>query len=95
MKAHGKWHRHCLYAGTGASTGSFIQPSTFLGQHGYDPKLPEMKAIFYGAGPDFERRRLNDIDAVDLAPIVADLLGIKPPRDAQGKKLATHDGHQH
>jgi predicted AlkP superfamily pyrophosphatase or phosphodiesterase len=68
MKAHGKWHRHCLYAGTGASTGSFIQPSTFFGQHGYDPKLPEMKAIFYGAGPDFERRRLNDIDAVDVAP---------------------------
>jgi hypothetical protein len=48
-----------------------------------------MKAIFYGAGPDFERRRLNDIDAVDVAPIVADLLGIKPPRDAQGRKLVT------
>jgi hypothetical protein len=35
-----------------------------------------MKAIFYGAGPDFDRRRLKDIDAVDVAPTVAELLGI-------------------
>lgn len=82
-------------AGTGAGAGSFFQPSTFFGQHGYDPKLPEMKAIFYGAGPDFDRRRLKDIDAVDVAPTVAELLGIKPPRDAQGKKLATGSDHKH
>jgi hypothetical protein len=65
------------------------QPSTFFGQHGYDPKLPEMKAIFYGAGPDFDRRRLKDIDAVDVAPTVAELLGIQPPRDGRGRRLVT------
>lgn len=40
-------------AGTGSAIGNFFQPSTFFGQHGYDPTLPEMKAIFYAAGPDF------------------------------------------
>ena len=45
-----------------------------------------MKAIFYAAGPDFKRMSLKDVDNVDVAPTVADLLGIKPPRDAQGEK---------
>jgi predicted AlkP superfamily phosphohydrolase/phosphomutase len=82
-------------AGTGASAGDFFQPATFFGQHGYDPRYAEMKAIFYAAGPDFKRMSLKDVDNVDVAPTVADLLGIKPPRDAQGKKISTHDGHGH
>lgn len=82
-------------AGTGTAVGNLFQPSTFFGQHGHDPRLPEMKAIFYGAGPDFERRRLKDVDAIDVAPTVAELLGIKPPRDAQGKKIATGSDHKH
>jgi predicted AlkP superfamily pyrophosphatase or phosphodiesterase len=81
-------------AGTGAAIGDFFQPSTFFGQHGHDPRLPEMKAIFYAAGPDFKRRTLKDIDNIDIAPTVADLLGIKPPRDSQGRKIATDDGHR-
>jgi predicted AlkP superfamily pyrophosphatase or phosphodiesterase len=80
-------------AGTGASVGDFFQPATFFGQHGYDPRYAEMKAIFYAAGPDFKRASLKDVDNVDVAPTIADLLGIKPPRDAQGKKISTHDGH--
>ena len=27
-------------AGTGTNVGDFFQPSTFFGQHGYDPRLP-------------------------------------------------------
>lgn len=74
-------------AGTGTSIGNFFQPSTFFGQHGYDPNHPEMKAIFYAAGPDFKERRLRNVDNIDVAPTVADLLGITPPADAQGRKL--------
>lgn len=74
-------------AGTGSAIGNFFQPSTFFGQHGYDPTLPEMKAIFYAAGPSFKSKRLKEINNVDIAPTVADLLGIHPPADAQGKKL--------
>jgi predicted AlkP superfamily pyrophosphatase or phosphodiesterase len=78
-------------AGTATAVGNFFQPSTFFGQHGYDPLLPEMKAIFYAAGPDFKRRTLKDVDNVDIAPTVAELLGIKPPKDSQGKKIRTGD----
>jgi predicted AlkP superfamily pyrophosphatase or phosphodiesterase len=58
-------------AGTGTTTGDFFQPSTFFGQHGHDPRLAEMKAIFYAAGPNFKRKSLKDINNVDVAPTVA------------------------
>ena len=74
-------------ARTGSAVGNFFQSSTFFGQHGYDPTLPEMKAIFYAAGPDFKAKKLKEIDNIDVAPTVADLLGIEPPADAQGKTL--------
>jgi predicted AlkP superfamily pyrophosphatase or phosphodiesterase len=81
-------------AGTGTLIGNFFQPSTFFGQHGYDPTLPEMKAIFYAIGPDFRRRTLDEVDNIDIAPTIADLLDIKAPRDAQGRKLRTsRDGN--
>jgi predicted AlkP superfamily pyrophosphatase or phosphodiesterase len=81
-------------AGTGASVGNFFQPSTFFGQHGHDPQLPEMKAIFYAAGPDFKPSSLKEVDAVDIAPTVAELLEIQPPQDAQGKNILTGNRHQ-
>jgi predicted AlkP superfamily phosphohydrolase/phosphomutase len=82
-------------AGTGTTIGDFFQPSTFFGQHGHDPRLPEMKAIFYAAGPDFKSRHLKEVDAVDIAPTVAELLGIDPPKDTQGKKISTRHDHRH
>jgi predicted AlkP superfamily phosphohydrolase/phosphomutase len=79
----------------GAGSGDLFQPSTFFGQHGHDPRLPEMKAIFYAAGPDFRRKSLKEVDAVDVAPTIAELLGIKPPQDTQGKKIKLRDdGHR-
>jgi predicted AlkP superfamily phosphohydrolase/phosphomutase len=74
-------------AGTGASAGDFFQPSTFFGQHGYDPRRPEMKAIFYGAGPSFKSKTVKEVNNVDVAPTVAELIGIEPPTDAQGKTI--------
>ena len=76
-------------AGTGTAVGDFFQPSTFFGQHGHDPRLPEMKAIFYAAGPNFKRTILKDVDNVDVAPTVTEILGIDPPKDSQGKTIRT------
>ncbi len=78
-------------AGTGIAVGDFFQPSTFFGLHGHDPRLPEMKAIFYAAGPNFKRKSLENINNVDVAPTVAEILGIDPPKDSQGKKIRTED----
>jgi predicted AlkP superfamily pyrophosphatase or phosphodiesterase len=78
-------------AGTGTTIGDFFQPSTFFGQHGYDSQLSEMKAIFYAAGPDFSHRNLKAVNNVDIAPTIAETLGIDPPKDSQGKKIGTGD----
>jgi arylsulfatase A-like enzyme len=42
-----------------------------------------MKAI----GPDLRRTALTELNSFDIAPTIADLLDIKAPRDAQGKRL--------
>src|SRR5262245_5977368 len=81
-------------AGTGTTIGDFFQPSTFFGQHGYDPQLPEMKAIFYAAGPNFKRKSLKAVNNVDIAPTIAELLDIDPPEDAQGKNISARDDHK-
>jgi predicted AlkP superfamily pyrophosphatase or phosphodiesterase len=82
-------------AGTGATVGDFFQPSTFFGQHGHDPRLPEMKAIFYAAGPNFKRRTLKDVDNVDIAPTVAELPGIDPKdlRERFAQRSSSSDLH--
>jgi arylsulfatase A-like enzyme len=50
-----------------------------------------MKAIFYAAGPDFKRETIKAVENIDIAPTVADLLGIKPPKQAQGRKIHIYD----
>jgi hypothetical protein len=55
-----------------------------------------MKTIFY-AGPDFKRRTLKDVDNVDVAPTIAKLLDIKPPKTPKAEKFrpATTTGTNH
>lgn len=56
------------------------------GMHGYDPALPDMGAIFLALGRGVpEGRRLGAVSSLDVAPTVAALLGIDPPRDAEGR----------
>jgi hypothetical protein len=45
----------------------------------------EMKAIFYAAGPDFNRKILKRIDNVDVALTITAVLAIDPPKDSQGE----------
>ena len=52
------------------------------GMHGFDPTRAEMKAILLIRGPRAGRRPLGTRPSAAVAPLVADLLGIDPPRDA-------------
>ena len=46
--------------------------------HGYDPAhMPEMKAIFFAAGPDIRRgEKVAPFEKVKLYPFVARILGL-------------------
>jgi alkaline phosphatase D len=52
-----------------------------VGGHGFDPrKMPEMKASFYAAGPDIAAGvQLPVFENVDVYPLIAKILGLKPP----------------
>ena len=60
---------------------------TSPGVHGYLARHRQIESIFYAAGPDVPRARLGRISVVDIAPTVAALLNISPPKDAQGRAL--------
>jgi hypothetical protein len=49
-----------------------------LGMHGYDPAhMPEMKAIFFAAGPDIRRgQKVAPFENVNVYPFVASILGL-------------------
>lgn len=49
-----------------------------VGAHGYDPtKMPEMKAIFFAAGPDIRPAvKVPPFENVDIYPLVAKILGL-------------------
>lgn len=52
------------------------------GEHGYDPELPDMYALFVASGPAFRRgARVPAFDNVDVYPLMAHLLGIRPARN--------------
>ncbi len=48
-----------------------------LGQHGYDPALPEMRATFYAWGPAFKQhQQIPGFENVHVYPLVAQILGL-------------------
>jgi predicted AlkP superfamily pyrophosphatase or phosphodiesterase len=58
------------------------------GAHGYDPSLPEMGGIFFAMGRGVKAgTKLGEVSTLDVAPTVARLLGIEPPKDAEGRPL--------
>jgi predicted AlkP superfamily pyrophosphatase or phosphodiesterase len=59
------------------------------GGHGYDPAHPDMGAIFFALGRGVvPGSRPAEVRAIDVAPTVARLLGIEPPRHAEGEPIA-------
>lgn len=58
---------------------------TGAGVHGHVSAHRQIQAIFFAYGPNVPVRLTGPVNAVDVAPTVASLLGIEPPRDTQGK----------
>ena len=52
-----------------------------LGGHGFDPHtMPQMKAIFFAAGPDIRpHTRLPTFENINIYPFIAEILGLTPP----------------
>jgi hypothetical protein len=76
-----------------ATPGKVIAPSGFFGQHGYLPDLVDlghnvnMHATFVAAGPGIRtlHNKIRGVQAVDLAPTIAQLLGIPAPGNTPGQ----------
>jgi len=62
-----------------------------IGTHGYDPKAhPEMGAIFFAVGRGVPPgASLGSVRSIDVAPTVTRLLGIDPPRHAEGAPISS------
>lgn len=60
---------------------------TGLGIHGHVATHRQIQAIFFAYGPNVPARLTGLVNSVDVTPTVASLLGIEPPRDAQGKAI--------
>lgn len=58
--------------------------ATTGGAHGYDNQAPEMQAIFFAVGPDFEAGSTHEaFENITLYPLICKLLGLTPaPNDA-------------
>ncbi|HZF20673.1 MAG TPA: alkaline phosphatase family protein [Burkholderiales bacterium] len=73
--------------GDDAQATTALSVPNFYGAHGYDPKLREMSAIFYAAGPQVCRDGIEEVRNIDLAPTVLALLGVQPADTVQGRAL--------
>ncbi len=70
-----------------AALAAGLSVPNFYGAHGYDPRLVEMSAIFFAAGPDVCRRHLETVRNMDIAPTILDILGVRPAATVQGRSL--------
>lgn len=66
------------------------EPRHQSGAHGYDPYDTEMRAIFRAVGPSFKKKgyKAGMFQNVDVYPLMARLLGIKPaPSDGKIERI--------
>ena len=56
------------------------------GMHGYDvARMPEMRGIFYAAGPDLKAGiRVEEFQNIHIYPLIAHILGLKVPSGIDG-----------
>jgi len=70
-----------------AALAAGLSVPNFYGAHGYDPRLVEMSAIFFAAGPDVCKRHFDIVRNIDIAPTILDILGVLPAATVQGRSL--------
>lgn len=57
------------------------------GAHGWDPALPSMRALFVAAGPGIRAgATIGDVQNVDVYPLMAELLGLRPAAGIDGAR---------
>lgn len=62
--------------------------SSLGGSHGHPPEAPEMAALFVAAGRGVPAGARTDmVRAVDVAPTVLELLGVRPPEWMEGRPI--------
>jgi len=60
-----------------------------FGTHGYDPALPDMGGVFMAMGRGIPMDlALGEVRQIDVAATVAQLLGIEPPLQSEGRPIA-------
>jgi Ca2+-binding RTX toxin-like protein len=74
--------------GDPANPSTVFSVPNFYGAHGYDPTLPEMKAILYAAGPDISPQQLGSVNNIDIAPTIEKILDVAPASTVDGKALS-------
>ena len=59
------------------------------GNHGYDPRrFPTMQGIFYAIGPNIRpRARVESFENIHIYPLVARILGLRPPEKLDGSAV--------
>lgn len=67
-------------------TGKAWDTAPIPATHGYDPDRPDQKATFIVAGEGIRHARLPEVSILDLAPTIAQLLGLRLP-SAEGHVL--------
>ena len=67
---------------------NWLRGTSLHGAHGYDPKYPDMGAIFFALGRGVPAgTKLGEVRSIDVAPTAAALLGIDPPTGSEGRAL--------
>lgn len=73
--------------GDSHQTSPVLSLPNFYGAHGYNPLIKHMSAIFFAAGPGIRHGKLDTVSNIDIAPTVANILGVQPDPTVQGQAL--------
>ena len=75
------------YRWDAATKGAVVRDAPVTAGHGFPSTSPDMQTVFCAVGPAFAPNRGPAARTIDVAPTVADWLGIPPPRDARGRSV--------
>jgi predicted AlkP superfamily phosphohydrolase/phosphomutase len=69
------------------ATGAVHELSAPTGEHGFRPTESDMRTAFCAWGPAFPPHRIAPVRLIDVAPTVAEWLGIGAPADSRGRSV--------